>query len=516
MIANRWYCIAQTGTFDSGCSITVSFGSNEIQFSASVRYGMSAINITRCQLSSSISVSVRLRESGNQWSVDMLSTSDIQPSIVISDSPYWSLVNSVAGAGNIILTLNDISSKYNTESGGGTGGLDEDKLREFLRDNGYTALLDFWKLDEANNAVYSTYKVYSNGTMAFSGWDEDDGDGGGGTVIGGVVTIKLGDVEYESINGTVYLPAYPTVPTRLSDFENDSKFINEQKFNDALTTIISKDKEQDERLDDIESRFIYEPEYNAMRIPMNLIVDGTIAMGDLGNGGGETETVAGSLVDLDDVVISSPSNGDALVYNEETQKWENKPIDSGLDEAALEEYLEKKNYATEQYVNDKDREQFSSLQSNTTTPVAITVGGVTKTIEQSKMRSSLGLGTAAYESKDTFATKKALDETDAEVDTQAATIERLTTALQQAAATIADLQQRLRSVEDWGFQFTMTPQGSRVLVTPHNFVSEGAISFAGLANDEEFEQKIVLITQEGYDELVANGQVNETKIYYVY
>ena len=189
---------------------------------------------------------------------------------------------------------------------------------------------------------------------------------------------------------------------------------------------------------------------------------------------------------------------------------------AGIDEAALEQYLEKKNYATVGYVDDKDKEQFSSLQSNTTTPVSITVGGVTKTITQDKMRSSLGLGTAAYESKDTFATQKALNETDAEVDEHTKIVNTLQQTLAQATATITELQSRLAKVEDWGFQFTMTPQGSRILVTPHNFVSDGAIAFAGQALDEEFEQKIVLITEDEYNTLVESGQVNETKIYYVY
>lgn len=159
---------------------------------------------------------------------------------------------------------------------------------------------------------------------------------------------------------------------------------------------------------------------------------------------------------------------------------------------------------------------FTSLQSNTRTPVSVTIGGVTKTIEQSTLRKSLGLGTAAYESKDTFATQAALNDTDAEVDEHTRVVNTLQQTLAQATAIITNLQSRLNKVEDWGFQFTMTSQGSRVLVTPHNFVSDGSISCLGLANNEEFEQKIVLITQEEYDKLVASGQVNETKIYYVY
>ena len=101
-------------------------------------------------------------------------------------------------------------------------------------------------------------------------------------------------------------------------------------------------------------------------------------------------------------------------------------------------------------------------------------------------------------------------------DTQRALIESLVTSLDLANATIADLQLRLRAVEDWGFQFTLTPQGTRTLVTPHNFVSHGSMAFAGQTYDEEFEHRIEIITEEEYEKLVADGNINETKVYYVY
>lgn len=49
-------------------------------------------------------------------------------------------------------------------------------------------------------------------------------------------------------------------------------------------------------------------------------------------------------------------------------------------------------------------ELFTSLSSNTTNAVSITVGGQTKTISQSTLRTSLGLGTAAYKSHETYVT----------------------------------------------------------------------------------------------------------------
>lgn len=187
----------------------------------------------------------------------------------------------------------------------------------------------------------------------------------------------------------------------------------------------------------------------------------------------------------------------------------------GIDYEELEQYLTEEEYAKKSDIP-KQNELFTSLLSTATTPVNITVGGVTKTIEQNTLRKSLGLGSAAYEGKDVFATKVELEETDAEVDEHTRKVNSLEQALTQATAIITELQRRLAIVEDWGFQFTMTPQGSRILVTPHNFASEGAISFAGTTTDEEFEHRIVLITEDEYNALVDSGQVNETKIYYVY
>lgn len=45
---------------------------------------------------------------------------------------------------------------------------------------------------------------------------------------------------------------------------------------------------------------------------------------------------------------------------------------------------------------------FSSLSSNTSNPISISIGGTSKSITQNSLRASLGLGTAAYKSSDDF------------------------------------------------------------------------------------------------------------------
>ena len=240
MIANKWYCIAQTSTFDSGCIINVSFDGHLVQFSASVKYGASAINIPRCELPSNITLSVRLRESAGLWSVDLLCNEDIYPEVVVADSPFWTSVTSVAGSGEIILSLNNITREYNTETGGSGGGLDMDALQDFLDKNGYTALLGYWKYEEtAGGTLRTRYNILVEGGGAF-GKDahiSDDGGGGEGGLSKFYIQIGEGGKEYELGNtgryDVVQIPKYPVVPTNVSAFFNDAGYIGGEVINEV-------------------------------------------------------------------------------------------------------------------------------------------------------------------------------------------------------------------------------------------------------------------------------------------
>ena len=306
----------------------------------------------------------------------------------------------------------------------------------------------------------------------------------------------------------------------------------------------------------------YDEQSDSLKIDGNVWSEGTMSMNGYDEEGESGETTATDLNGLTDVRITSPSAGDVLTYDDVNNEWVNKPADKGLNKDELQEFLDDNDYAKKddipstkglatedwvesqgyltsvpsKYVTDTELADkgyttktevdnklqaglsgaFTSLQSNTRTPVSMTIGGVTKVIDQEALRKSLALGTAAYKDETHFATKEEFDSTDTEVDEHTKVINTLQQTLTQATATIMELQRRLAIVEDWGFQFDMTEGGSRILVTPHNFVSEGAISFSGESANEEFEQKIVLITQAEYDALAAKGQINETKIYYVY
>lgn len=292
MIANKWYCIAQTGTFDSGCTINVSFDSYVIQFSASVKYGSSAINITRCELPLSANLSLRLRESNGLWSVDLLSNNDITPEIVVADSPYWVALNSVAGAGNIILTLKDISKDFNTETGGSGGGLNENELRAFLDKYGYTQARDFWKYETTGGgAIHTGYHIIVDGGGAFGGAElGGGGESGGGGISEFYIQLGEGGQKYKLGNSglpnVVQIPKYPVVPTNVSEFYNDAGYIGGEQ----AALIFSRISEVEGRVEKLEKLWWVDENGN-LHTTYNIVVEGGGAFGtgasvDAGGSGG--------------------------------------------------------------------------------------------------------------------------------------------------------------------------------------------------------------------------------------
>lgn len=121
MIANKWYCIAQTNTFDTSCSVNISFDATSVLFTASVKFGKSSINIASCTIEDGYVLSVRLRETESSWAIDLLSNVKIEPNVSIADSNEWTLNNAEAGSGSIIAIISNIDSKFNSNTGTGGG-----------------------------------------------------------------------------------------------------------------------------------------------------------------------------------------------------------------------------------------------------------------------------------------------------------------------------------------------------------------------------------------------------------
>ena len=301
--------------------------------------------------------------------------------------------------------------------------------------------------------------------------------------------------------------------------------------------------------------------------PRNFYSFGEITAGsngsddDIPNTSGGATTL-GELLNVDSSADNTPSDDVMLVRQKGSSHWTlSKLADMvGLDTNALMEYLTNNKYVQEDYIqtqinalingapdtldtikeladailqnqtivdalnaaigNKLDKSQvgelFTALLSNSTTPISITIGGVTKTITQDMLRKALGLNSAAYKGEEYFATSEDLNKANGEISEQETIIQNLTTKLERAEALIATLVPKIAQLEDLGFQMRELSDGSRVLITPHNFASEGEL-IAGLTDvNLELGQRIVLITQSAYDELVSSGDIDDTKIYFVY
>lgn len=64
--------------------------------------------------------------------------------------------------------------------------------------------------------------------------------------------------------------------------------------------------------------------------------------------------LSNNINDLNDVKISTPKEGDILIYNKQIKKWINNPfVLKGLDEEALRDYLTQNKFATQDWVINK-------------------------------------------------------------------------------------------------------------------------------------------------------------------
>lgn len=103
----------------------------------------------------------------------------------------------------------------------------------------------------------------------------------------------------------------------------------------------------------------YDSASNALKISnvntqqvINLYATGEISAYGYNDGSSST---GGYLHELEDVTLSNPQNGQALVYNSSTGQWVNTTIQAGgIDEAALAAYLTNNQYATQQWVTSQN------------------------------------------------------------------------------------------------------------------------------------------------------------------
>lgn len=335
MIANKWYCIAQTSTFDTRCSINVAFDGHDIQFSASVKYGASSINITRCIIPDGISFSIRLRESGSQWFVDITSSAKITPVVTVSDSEYWTSVNKPAAEGNIILLLTDITSKYNTSSFGG------DSLFE---------LVNVGTSDVPRYAVVPKVfqgqnpGVISRTFMTFGGLGADsngEDDPSGVSYLRNLLDVRLSEFLEDS--------DVLTYDKNQDLWVNKKGGFNEEKLEEYLEKYKYITEDDIKGLLVLLQWFEFDDANHAVRVKsdFNFVVPNALSFGGLGTYSGGGEGGVSYLKNLLDVQLGTLlEDGEVLVYDKHLDRWVNKSIETGLDVDSLQKYLTDNKYIT--------------------------------------------------------------------------------------------------------------------------------------------------------------------------
>ena len=335
MIANKWYCIAQTSTFDTRCSINVAFDGHDIQFSASVKYGASSINITRCIIPDGISFSIRLRESGSQWFVDITSSAKITPVVTVSDSEYWTSVNKPAAEGNIILLLTDITSKYNTSSFGG------DSLFE---------LVNVGTSDVPRYAVVPKVfqgqnpGVISRTFMTFGGLGADsngEDDPSGVSYLRNLLDVRLSELLEDS--------DVLTYDKNQDLWVNKKGGFNEEKLEEYLEKYKYITEDDIKGLLVLLQWFEFDDANHAVRVKsdFNFVVPNALSFGGLGTYSGGGEGGVSYLKNLLDVQLGTLlEDGEVLVYDKHLDRWVNKSIETGLDVDSLQKYLTDNKYIT--------------------------------------------------------------------------------------------------------------------------------------------------------------------------
>lgn len=304
MTANKWYCIAQSSTFDSSCGITIYSEGVAVSFTASVRFGSSSINIASCVINGETLLSVRLRETDYKWCVDLLCNTEMDFSIDVTDSPYWEVQNTPAGTGSILAIINDISKEFNTGTKGGES---------------LWQLYNFGTLEKPEYAVVpKDYEgkpigVVSKTFISFGGHNSGAGESGG-TGGGGITTfnVVLNDKKYTSEGDTL------TITEKLTPLN-------------SFNTLNDKMSEIEKMLNGINNLWFIDPDNaDTIRTVYNVIVEKAISFGGAGtpgSGGSGATTLSG----LSDVALNALSDGQSLVY--ENGYWVNKKV--GLDTTAV-------------------------------------------------------------------------------------------------------------------------------------------------------------------------------------
>ena len=247
-------------------------------------------------------------------------------------------------ANTFTLTVNGVTKTVALQGYGGGGGggayalgtlttasatkgtmLGVNAISNDLASTGSESSLIEW--DSTNSAWHFLGNIYSDGWIAAGGTGTPGGGGGGvdlsevwnsltNTVADQWATTKIDLAHIPNITasmvsdlGTWASSNLYTLRTHVSTTAANGTLLGVDALSNASSSVSGSDS----------TRIEWDNDHNAWRVRGNLYADGWVAAGGIGSGGGG----ATSLNDLTDVTLSSPSDGQFLIYDGTNQYWKN-------------------------------------------------------------------------------------------------------------------------------------------------------------------------------------------------
>lgn len=203
IVAQKWYCIAQTTSIGSSSGIKVEFGNYyRLLLNASVDWGNAVISIQFSNISKDIVASVRLRNNGQYFYLDIKLSEpfDTDFSTSLYDNSSWNLASSVSDLSGVPICIIDDINSLNTSQTGGESYFVEDE-------NG-----DLHPIPKKDGTARG---IYTDSYLSSGGKNPNAGGGGGGGITD--LLIRFDNISpnpngYQVVNGVITLPNYPVVP----------------------------------------------------------------------------------------------------------------------------------------------------------------------------------------------------------------------------------------------------------------------------------------------------------------
>ncbi len=306
--AYKWHSIARTTTIGASTGIRVEFGeSYRILLTTSIDWGNAVISVQNSNLSNTIVASVRLRQNGIHYYLDLKVSQSFSTDFKIElyDNTYWEESSGVSDlAGATLCIIDDINS-INTPSSYGESFFQEDENGD---------LVPIPKSDGTPRGIWT------NSFMSSGGRNTTNPGGGGGISYFDIIFENDPDTKYPLSNGVVTLPAYPTIP-------NLSNYITKDF---ADTTYLSKTEFKAFK-DIFDSMFAFDKD-GYIHAKKSLWSDGFLSSGgknaSTGEGGGGIsyfeivfENDPDTKYALDDGVVTLPAYPDLSGYLPSTTKY---------------------------------------------------------------------------------------------------------------------------------------------------------------------------------------------------